>query len=145
MNDKVNDLIEKVKDTAMSAGEVIGKYAGTAKEKATDLLILAKIKAKILDLENEISKNFKIIGKLLYDLHLNKDIDSSVLFAKFTEVDELSAKIYDLKAKTDEVKKSGKIDFDASDIETAKESSDEKTKEFFDSIKDDTKEENELN
>ena len=96
MNEKLFDLFETVQRTAIQAGNVASDAAYGVGKKANELLAVAKLNIKIMELQRAVKQQMQELGELLYATHTGNPTDSDVLLAKLEEVDGLYAQIAEL-------------------------------------------------
>lgn len=106
MDNRVKELLEKVRCTAENVGTVAGNTARQAGKCAGDMLDIAKLNLKIFDLSGEINPLLKEIGQIVYDTHTGAMVDETVLNEKLEAIDEKKAKIAELQAQVADLKKS---------------------------------------
>ena len=97
MDQKIKDLLEKVKVTATTAAEAAGKAADVASKKAGELANVTKLNLQIFDLNTDIELLFKEIGKSVYLTHTGAEIEAEEIDSKIVQIDEKYAKIAELK------------------------------------------------
>ncbi len=97
MDQKIKDLLEKVKATATTAAEAAGKAADAASKKAGELAGITKLNLQIFDLNTDIELLFKEIGKSVYLTHTGAEIETEEIDGKIAQIDEKYAKIAELK------------------------------------------------
>ena len=93
MNEKLYELIEKVRATAIQVGGTAADAAYIAGQKAEELLSVAKANVKIAGLKADVNTALREAGELIYATHTGNPTDSEVLLAKLQEVDALYAQI----------------------------------------------------
>ena len=98
MNEKLDNLMKKIRATATVTGEYVSKTASTIGKKTGEAFNAGKLNLQIFDLNTDLDVLYKEIGKLVYVSHTGGDTDSDELDAKLREVDEKLAKIAELKA-----------------------------------------------
>ena len=96
MNEKLYELFETVQRTAVQAGNVASDAAYGVGKKATELLAVAKLNIKIMELQRTVKQQMQELGELLYATHTGNPTDSEVLLAKLEAVDALYAQIAEL-------------------------------------------------
>lgn len=96
MNEKLHELLEKVRATAIQVGGTAADVAYVAGQKATELLDTAKANVKIIGLKNDVNTALRETGELIYATHTGNPTDSDVLLAKLQEIDALKAQIAEL-------------------------------------------------
>ena len=98
MNDKLNDLLAKVRASATVAGEYATKAAKDVGKAASGAYNVSKLNLQIFDLNTDLDVLYKDIGRLIYASHQGKDTPSDELEAKLALADEKTAKIEALRA-----------------------------------------------
>ena len=98
MNEKLYELLEKVRTTAVQAGSIAADAAYGAGKKAEELLDVAKANVKIVALKGDVNAALREAGELIYATHTGNPTDSEVLLAKLQEIDALKAQIAELEA-----------------------------------------------
>ena len=98
MNEKIYEIMEKVRQTATQAGDLAADVAYGVGTKATELLSVAKMNVRIVSLKNDVNTRFRELGELLYATHTGTPTESEILFAKMEEIDALKAEIAELEA-----------------------------------------------
>ena len=96
MNEKLYELFETVQRTAVQAGSMASDAAYGVGKKAGELLSVAKLNIKIMELQRTVKQQMQELGELLYATHTGNPTDSEVLLAKLEEVDALYARIAEL-------------------------------------------------
>lgn len=104
MEQKVQDILEKVRETATAAAQAAGKMADVAGKKAGELVRDTKVNLQIFDLNTDVEVLFKEIGKCVYLTHTGVDANPQEIEAKIAEIDAKYAKIADLRASVCSVK-----------------------------------------
>ena len=93
MNEKLQELIGKVRETAIQVGGTAADAAYGMGQKTAELLSVAKINVKIAALKGDVNTALRETGALIYATHTGNPTDSEILLAKLEEVDALYAKI----------------------------------------------------
>jgi len=93
MNEKLNELMEKVRETATQVGGTASDVAYVAGKKANELLSVAKARVKIAGLNADVNTALREAGELIYATHTGNPTDSEVLLAKLQEIDALKEQI----------------------------------------------------
>lgn len=106
MDDKVRDLLNKIKETATIAADAAENAAKQVSQKTGDTIEMAKLNMKIFDLNTEIGVSMREIGVIVYDTHTGKVTDENALAEIIKGVDEKNAEIEGYKARLAEFKKS---------------------------------------
>ncbi len=109
MDKKVNSFIEKAKVSASMFADRTGKAAtraaGAASKTATGVMETTKLNLQIFDLNAEIEVLYKELGRMVYDVHGGAQADQEEMKAKLTGIDERLARIEEIRAQLNEVKK----------------------------------------
>ena len=100
----VNELFEKVKEGAQTAGEFAARTATQAGKKAGEMFNTSKHQITIFDIKNDINDLYKEIGALVYATHKNGDENSEQIDEKLNAIDEKMERIEELKTLIDEIK-----------------------------------------
>lgn len=93
MNEKLYELLNAVQRTAVQAGNVASDAAYGVSKKAGELLAVAKLNIKIMELKGNVKTQMQELGELLYATHTGNPTDSDVLLEKLQGIDALYAKI----------------------------------------------------
>ena len=101
MDPKIREMLYRVKESAVDAGKVAGKFAGGVVEQA-------KINLSIFDLNSEIDVAYKEIGKLVFAVHKGEEISSEAIQSKIEEIDEKKQQVEILRKKLAGVKGTSK-------------------------------------
>lgn len=97
MDDRVKELLERVKATAVDLGEAAGTTARSAGKYAGQMVDIAKLNVRIFDLKNEINDLLRQVGQVVYDTHQGKEAAEGGLEALLERLDETTAAIDEVK------------------------------------------------
>ena len=97
MDDRVKDLIARVRQTAENVGEAAGTTARYASRCAGNLVDVTKLNLQIFDLNGDANDLFQQAGQMVYNAHLGEETDDEVLEAILSELDVKNAQIEELK------------------------------------------------
>lgn len=97
MDERVRDLLDRVRDTAVTMTEAAGTTARCVGQRAGQLVDVAKLNMKIFDLKTDINELLRKIGLVVYSTHLGSDSGQAGLSAMLTELDGKHAAIEELK------------------------------------------------
>lgn len=103
MDDRVRELLDRVRETAVTMGEVAGSTARYAAKCAGQTVDIAKPNMKIFDLKTDINDLLRQAGQVVYDTHLGKPAQADIeallvqIDQKHTDIGELKARIAALK------------------------------------------------
>ena len=104
MDERVKEFVDLVKDKALTAAEITGKAAGCAAKKAEKLVDVTKLNFQIMNLNNEIDRVYKEIGKLVYLTHTGAQIDENKIEDMIADIDDKFARVAECRAKLAEKK-----------------------------------------
>lgn len=106
MDDRVRDLINRIRETAAVAADAAEAAAKQVSQKTGETLEIAKLNMRIFDLNTEIGVSQRDIGKIVYDTHLGKETNEDVLSSIISGIDDKFEEIASCKAKIAELRKS---------------------------------------
>ena len=98
MDQKVNDMLERMKIAAQQTAQAVGKAADVAGKKTNELVSTTKASLQIFDLNSEIDGLLKEIGRCVYMAHTGSEVHSEEIDAKYQEIARLKAEIEQQKA-----------------------------------------------
>lgn len=93
MNEKVQELLENVQRTACQVSDVAVDAAYGVGKKAGELLSVAKLNIRLVDLRSEVNLQLREVGEMVYATHTGNPTESETLLAKLQEIDGLKAQI----------------------------------------------------
>ena len=96
MNEKLTDILEMVQRTAVQVGDTAADVAYGVGKKTEELLSVAKLNIRIVDLKAQVNTSMREVGEMLYATHTGTPTDSEILQAKLEEIDGLKAQIAEL-------------------------------------------------
>lgn len=99
MDERVRELLERVRETAANMGEAAGATARYAGKCAGQLVDVAKLNMKIFDLQGECKELLRAVGQLVYDTHRGEGPDTSGLDSLLAQIDGKYAAIEELKGR----------------------------------------------
>ena len=97
MDDRVKELLERVRNTAQAVGEAAEVTARCAGKCAGQMLDTAKLNMKIFDLKGDIDQDLRAIGQMVYDAHRGQETDHAAMDGLLAGIDEKSAAIENLR------------------------------------------------
>ena len=97
MDDKVKELLERIRDTAGSAAVAANSTARAAGRKAGQMVDVAKLNVHLFDLNGEYGEILRQLGQVLYDTHRGREEDGEKISALLERADELNGRIDELK------------------------------------------------
>ena len=105
MDDRVREMLEKVRETAVSVSEAAECSFRQAGKRAGEVLGITRLNMAIFDINMEIDILTKEIGQMIYETHTGKDTDSEVLERKLLSIDEKKSQINKLNEQIAAIKK----------------------------------------
>ena len=69
MDQRVNDVLERMRQTAAQAAQAMGKAANVASKKTNGLVSSTKVNLQIFELKNDIEALYKEVGRSVYMAH----------------------------------------------------------------------------
>ena len=69
MDDKVKDLLERIRQTATDAADAAADTARMAGRKAGQMVDVAKLNVQLFDLNSEFDETLRQLGQVMYDTH----------------------------------------------------------------------------
>lgn len=97
MDERVKELLDKVRDTAATVSEAAETTARYAGKYAGQMVDIAKLNMKIFDLKTDIGDLLRGIGQVVYSTHLGKESDQSDVDTMLKSLDEKHAAIEELR------------------------------------------------
>ena len=97
MDDKVKDLLERIRGAADVAADAAADTARVAGRKAGQLVDVAKLNVQLFDLNGEFNDVLRRLGQVMYDAHLGRDTDGDSVTELLAQADDLSARTGELK------------------------------------------------
>jgi len=93
MNERLQELLDAVQRTASQVGGSAADAAYGMGKRAGELLSVAKLNIRIMDLKGAVSTALREVGEMIYATHTGTPTESEVLLAKLQEIDALRAQI----------------------------------------------------
>lgn len=93
MNEKIQDLLDSVQRTAVQVSDAAVDAAYGVGKKAGELLSVAKLNIRLVDLRAEVNLQLREVGEMIYATHTGTPTESEVLLAKLQEIDGLRQQI----------------------------------------------------
>lgn len=97
MDDKVKDLLDRIRGTASVAADAAADTARVAGKKAGQMVDVAKLNMRIFDLKTDINGLLREIGQVVYDTHAGAEPDTAPIDGLLTQIDEKNAAIAELR------------------------------------------------
>ena len=97
MDDKVKELLDRVRNTAVGAADAVNLTARAAGKKAGQLADVAKLNVQLFDLTGEFNDILRQLGQVMYDTHHGENEDGEKVTSLLEQADSLNEKIAELK------------------------------------------------
>ena len=97
MDDKVKELLDRVRDTAVGAADAANQTARAAGKKAGQMVDVAKLNVQLFDLNGELNEVLRQLGQVMYDNHRGREEDGEKITALLERADDLTGRITELK------------------------------------------------
>ena len=94
MDDKVKELLDRIRDTAAEAADQTARAAG---KKAGQMVDVAKLNVQLFDLNGEFNDVLRQLGQVMYDAHRGQCEEGDKVSGLLERADGLSARISELK------------------------------------------------
>lgn len=99
MDDKVRELLDRVRDTAVGAADAANQTARAAGKKAGQMVDVAKLNVQLFDLNGEYNEVLRQLGQVMYDTHRGRAPEGDRVTELLEQADERAERIAELKAR----------------------------------------------
>lgn len=99
MDDKVKDLLDRIRGTASVAADAAADTARVAGKKAGQMVDVAKLNVQLFDLNGDYNEVLRQLGQVMYDTHKGQAPEGDPVTQLLTKADELVEKIAEVKAR----------------------------------------------
>ena len=106
MDDKVKELLDRVRDTAVGAADAANQTARAAGKKAGQMVDVAKLNVQLFDLNGDFRDVLQQLGQVMYDTHQGLPQDGEKVTALLERADELRERIAELKDRIADLRQS---------------------------------------
>ena len=97
MDDKVKDLLDKIRGAADLAADAAANTARVAGRRAGQLVDVAKLNVQLFDLNGEFNDILRQLGQVMYDTHLGQETGGESVTRLLSRADEVAAKTAEVK------------------------------------------------
>ena len=97
MDDKVKDLLERIRGAADVAADAAADTARVAGRKAGQLVDVAKLNVQLFDLNGAFNDILRQLGQVMYDAHLGRDTGDDSVVSLLERADNQAARISEVK------------------------------------------------
>ena len=106
MDDKVKELLDRIRDTAAEAADAANQTARAAGKRAGQMVDVAKLNVQLFDLNGEFNDILRQMGQVMYDAHRGQREEGDKVSELLERADGLSARISDLKERISALRQS---------------------------------------
>ena len=106
MDDKVKELLDRIRDTAAGAADAANQTARAAGKRAGQMVDVAKLNVQLFDLNGEFNDILRQMGQVMYDAHRGQREEGDKVSELLERADGLSARISDLKERISALRQS---------------------------------------
>ena len=99
MDDKVKELLDRIRGTASVAADAAADTARVAGKKAGQMVDVAKLNVQLFDLNGDYNNVIRMLGQVMYDTHKGRAPQGDPVTQLLVKADELSEKIAEVKAR----------------------------------------------
>ena len=104
MDDKVKNLLDRVRGTASYAADAAADGARAAGKKAGQMVDVAKLNVQLFDLNGEYNDLLRQLGQVMYDTHKGEAPENEKVTGLLAQADEKAARIAELKSRIADLK-----------------------------------------
>lgn len=104
MDDKVKDLLGRVRFAAQSVSSAAESAARSASRRAGDVVDISKLNLQIRELNADIATLLRDAGQIIYDAHLGAENNDAMLAQILEQLDLKNAQVMELRARIDAIK-----------------------------------------
>lgn len=106
MEDRVKDLLERIRGAACVTADAANHTARVAGKKAGQMVDVAKLNVQLFDLNGEFNDILRQLGQVMYSTHLGQMPEGDPVTALLEKADETSAKTAEVKARIADLRQS---------------------------------------
>ena len=99
MEDKVKELLERVREGAFVAADCAADTARVAKRKAGQMADIAKLNVQLFEVNSDFGETLRQLGQVVYDTHLGKDTGTDTVESLLAKADSQQEKIREVKGR----------------------------------------------
>ena len=106
MDDKVRDLLDKIRGAADIAADAAADTARVAGRKAGQMVDVAKLNVQLFDLNGEFNDILRQLGQVMYSTHLGQEPEGDPVSTLLARADESASKVAELKTRIADLRQS---------------------------------------
>ena len=99
MDEKVKDLLDKIRGAADLAADAAADTARVAGRRAGQMVDVAKLNVQLFDLNGEFNDILRQLGQVLYDTHLGRGGAGEQVTTLLEKADAAAARVAEVKAR----------------------------------------------
>lgn len=99
MDEKVKELLERIRDTASVAADAAADTARVAGKRAGQMVDVAKLNVQLFDLNGEFNDILRQLGRVMYDTHMGQIPDGDPVTRLLERADETAERIDEIKTR----------------------------------------------
>lgn len=97
MDDKVKDLLDRIRSTAAGAADSAQQTARVAGKRAGQMVDVAKLNVQLFDLSGEYNDVLRQLGQVMHETHKGQAQDEEKVPALLEQADQLESRIAELR------------------------------------------------
>ena len=106
MEDRVKELMDRIRGTASAAADACADTARVAGRKAGQIVDVAKLNVQLFDLNGELNDVLRQLGQVMYDAHRGRAGGDESIPDQLARADELNEKIGGMKDRVSALRQS---------------------------------------
>ena len=106
MEDRVKELMDRIRGTASAAADACADTARVAGRKAGQIVDVAKLNVQLFDLNGELNDVLRQLGQVMYDAHRGRAGGDESIPDLLARADELNEKIGGMKDRVSALRQS---------------------------------------
>ena len=106
MEDRVKELMDRIRGTASAAADACADTARVAGRKAGQIVDVAKLNVQLFDLNGELNDVLRQLGQVMYDAHRGQASGDESIPDLLARADELNEKIGGMKDRVSALRQS---------------------------------------
>ena len=106
MDDKVKDLLDKIRGAADLAADAAADTARVAGRRAGQMVDVAKLNVQLFDRNGEFNDLLRQLGQVMYNTHLGKAEDGEQVTALLEKADAAAARVAEVKDRIADLRQS---------------------------------------
>ena len=104
MEDRVKELLERIRATASVAADAAADTARVAGKRAGQMVDVAKLNVQLFDLNGEFNDTLRQLGQVMYDTHLGQETGEDTVSSLLARADGIAMKIAEVKGRISDLR-----------------------------------------